>query len=120
MLKRYIKTFGVGFVAIALSFIHIFSPIATLAMSSESSHGRHANTTIHLSSCQETPVNQKFKPISIFKKRTNKPEPAVAFSVAPSVTDSGIGLLKPTNLWLQSSWTPPDLLLLSSRYTTSA
>lgn len=119
MLKKYAIQLGIIFTAITLSFIHISTPVASaISTHHSSSHSQHSPNTSCQSICQANINKLKIK-IQKDSQRDTEPYDFIATNNSLDISLLEDNLLKSNKLWLQTSWIPPDIALLSGYYSTS-
>lgn len=119
MLKKYSIHLGVIFTATVLSLIHIYTPVTSaISTHHSSSHSQHTPNSSCQSICQANVNNLKVK-ILKDSDRDKKPYDYTLIHKSSRVSLLEEGLLTSSRLWLQTSWMPPDIALLSGYYSTS-
>ena len=116
MLKRLISYSGTFLAFVLLGLVHL-SPAVGAGMPSPSGHGDHGTISCQVA-CQATPQRQEDKLNSENNEKDDEKDTSLAFNEVELI-NSGVGLLRETAIWKQSSWVPPDLLLQSGAYSTS-
>ena len=117
MFNKQIATSFTIFVALVFSLAHMYTPVVRSVTSHSSSHSSHFTNSSCQTVCYAAMGGQQGKLHSVKKfKKTPVPEYAHLNQVA--IDKLGIGLLQPSSLWRQSSWVPPDIVLLSGHHTT--
>lgn len=110
---RYIGTF---LTLVVFGLVHV-SPAMASSMPHPSGHSDHGAVSCQVA-CQATPQNQEDELGIEAKEKDDKKDP-VPIAGEIELIDSGVGLLRENQIWKQSSWVPPDLLLQSGAYSTS-
>lgn len=117
MLRKYAAIFNVFIVGVALSFSHAYSPVTAGQSSPHSPSGQHAQNSDCKTPCQATLKDKKNNPDYI--KEEDDVLPDITWPSEVTLASVGVGILQPDTLLQQSSWRPPDTVLLSGQYSTS-
>lgn len=117
MLKRFMTSISAIFAIVALGVIHVSSPVVS-ASSHVASHSQHATDNGCKVVCQAT-VNKQKNRTPDNQKHDEIPSPYFVDFNTVQLTHVGVGLLTSNRIWLESSWIPPDLILLGGAYSTS-
>ncbi|HMI08978.1 MAG TPA: hypothetical protein VK497_01095 [Candidatus Saccharimonadales bacterium] len=117
MFKKYAAIVGVLLIGSTFSFSHIYTPLATQQSIHHSSSEQHPKGIDCKTSCQGVLKDKKNK-LSHIDQNDDK-FPDFAWPSGITLATIGVGILNPDTLLQQSSWKPPDIILLSGQYSTS-
>ena len=118
MFKKCVTYISVVLAALSLGAVHTSVALAASSQHLTSSHSQHASDSGCKLACQAVKANNKVKKHVQAKKDDKKLN--VLFGFSPeSIRYVGVGILSRTQLWLRSSWVPPDKVLLSGYYSSS-
>ena len=112
----YITSVVAGIAIAGIGFVHAYTPIAS-ASTHTASHPQHASDNGCKVVCQATLAKHK-KQAFYSQKRETDAKPYFAHFNDVKLSNINDGLLGANHIWRQSSWIPPDTVLLSGAYST--
>lgn len=116
MIKKYTAYVTVIVAALSLLLAHV-QPVMASTASHGSIHSTHVSAGNCQTACSVTVNKYKDRLLKIVKNKKN-PTPHYTYLANISTETFGKAILPPDHIWTQSSWVPPDIVLLSGYHSS--
>lgn len=118
MLNKIVTSATVILLSLVIGSVHSSFTSATELSAGMSGHTQSKGGTLCQPSCHSDLNQQYSRPIALKKRdRDPLPHPAPLGDVEASYLTTN--LLQENGIWKLASWVPPDILLLTSSYSTT-
>gem|GEM_PF-5886606 len=116
MIKKYTAYITVITAALSLVFAYV-QPVMASTSSHSSTHSTHISDSTCQTACSMT-VNKHKDKLRKDVKNKKAPQPLYVHLNNVSIQSLGNGIYPPNQVWIQSSWVPPDIVLLSGYHSS--